>query len=109
MNNKKLLSYFGWVAILEGLSFLILIAASLMKRGFFGDAETGAILVKNVGMAHGVLFVLYVILLFQCKSNYGWGMKKVIVYFILSFIPFGTFWVDMQLKKEKATLKPAVN
>ena len=108
MNSKKLLSYFSWVAILEGLSFLILIAASLMKRGFFGDAETGTMLVKNVGMAHGVLFVLYVILLFQCKSAYGWSMKRVIIYFILSFVPFGTFGVDKQLRNEKAALKPAV-
>lgn len=107
MKDKKALVRFGWVAILEGISFLVLIAASFMKRGFFGDPETGAMMVKNVGMAHGVLFVLYVLLLFQCKSNYGWSIKKVIGYFVLSVIPFGTFWVDSQVRKE--TRRLAVN
>jgi integral membrane protein len=107
MKNSKLLSAFAWVAILEGISFLVLMVGSLMKRDMLGDVETGSWIVQNIGMAHGILFVLYVLLLLQCKSAFNWSIKKVMVYFLLSFVPFGTFWVDRRIAVEKRALNGA--
>ncbi|RQO30658.1 hypothetical protein DBR32_07965 [Taibaiella sp. KBW10] len=100
MKDKKALVRFGWVAILEGISFILLLLAMLMKYDIIGDVEMGKALVKNIGMAHGVLFVLYTLLLIQCWTQYSWKIGKSALYFILSFLPLGTFWVDKQVKKE---------
>lgn len=104
MKNTKLLSAFAWIAILEGISFLVLMLGSFMKREMFGSVAAGNWIVQNIGMAHGVLFVLYVLLLLQCKSAYNWSIKKVVIYFILSFVPFGTFWVDRKVAAEKRAI-----
>jgi integral membrane protein len=53
-----------------------------------------------VGWAHGVLFVLYCILLLQVFIVVKWSFFKILVAFIVSFIPFGTFWLDAKINTE---------
>ncbi len=105
MKNTKLLSAFGWVAVLEGISYILLFANMLIVKRI--DPELGQSLVYPIGMAHGVLFVLYIILAFQCKMNYNWSIKKLFIYLVLSVVPFGTFWVDKKVKEEKRSLLSA--
>ena len=50
--------------------------------------------VKIVGMAHGVLFVLYVINLLIVHLKLRWSYGKTIGAFIAALIPFGTFYAD---------------
>jgi hypothetical protein len=49
------------IGFVEGLSFLILLGIAMPLKYFFGLPET----VRVVGMAHGLLFVLYVLLVIQ--------------------------------------------
>ena len=97
---------FGWVAVAEGISFLLLLLIAMPVKYFF-HPEAGTLLVKYIGWAHGVLFVLYAGLLFLCMMKYSWSFGKSFLYFILSFIPFGTFWVDKKLKQERASIQAA--
>lgn len=78
------------VAVLEGISFLILLGVAMPLKYLAGIPEV----VRVVGMAHGVLFVLYVVLLIQVAVENNWSFKKSILAFIASFIPFGTFYAD---------------
>ncbi len=57
---------------------------------------------KIIGMAHGVLFVLYVLAVIQCKIEYQWSAKKTGLALLASIIPFGTFWADAKLFKKEA-------
>ncbi len=50
-----------------------------------------------VGLAHGVLFVLYVILLLQVAFLHRWNLLKLFFGFIASLVPFGTFYADKKL------------
>ena len=84
------------VAILEGISFLILLGIAMPLKYIAGIPEV----VRVVGMAHGVLFVLYVILLIQVAIEKSWSFKKSILAFIASFIPFGTFYADAKWFRE---------
>lgn len=102
MKNTKLLSAFGWAAILEGISYILLFANMVIVKRM--DPEMGKTLVYPIGMAHGLLFVAYTLLLAQCKIAYRWSIGKAALYFALSFVPFGTFWVDKKLKEEKKSL-----
>lgn len=59
-------------------------------------------MVQRVGMAHGVLFIAYVILVVLAKVYLNWSNKLTIIAFIASFIPFGTFYVDAKYFKNNA-------
>ena len=50
-----------------------------------------------VGMAHGVLFILYVLLLLQVAFVYKWSFLKTSLAFLASLIPFGTFYADKKI------------
>lgn len=53
--------------------------------------------VRYVGMAHGVLFVLYVILVIVVWDDLKWPIRKVSLALVASVIPLGTFWADKRL------------
>lgn len=47
-----------------------------------------------IGMAHGVLFIVYIALLLQVSILYKWPFGKTFLAFVASLIPFGTFYAD---------------
>ncbi|MGZ4056985.1 MAG: DUF3817 domain-containing protein [Bacteroidia bacterium] len=42
----------------------------------------------------------YSVALYQAKTAYSWSTKKAAIGFLLSFLPFGTFFLEKTLKKE---------
>lgn len=58
--------------------------------------------VKYTGWAHGLLFVLYAVLLIQVWQNYNWKFGKAALVFIASLLPFAPFYVDRKLKEEQS-------
>lgn len=96
MQDNKALKRFRLVAILEGVSFLILLLIAMPLKYLAGIPE----MVKYVGWAHGVLFILYVILLLQCSIELSWKFGRIVWAFVASLLPFGTFVLDKQLKRE---------
>lgn len=101
MKDTKALKTFGLIALLEGISYLLIFITMMLKRH---DADTFGIYNKVVGWSHGVLFVLYSIYLLICWIKYRWSFGKSVLYFFLSFIPFGTFWVDKKVHEEMKAL-----
>lgn len=47
-----------------------------------------------MGMAHGVLTVLYVFTLIDFSINYRISALRVVQFFIASLLPFGTFYAE---------------
>lgn len=100
MNNSfwdSTLGRFRLVAIVEGISYLILLGIAMPLKYFAELPEA----VKYTGWAHGVLFVLYMGLLLKVWIQYRWRFGKVVLAFIASLLPFGTFVLDSKLKKEQ--------
>jgi integral membrane protein len=89
-------SRFRLVAFLEGCSYLLLAVTMPLKYNL-GMKLPNYI----VGMAHGVLFILYVVLLVQVSALYKWSFKKMALSFIAALLPFGTFWAAKKLYPEK--------
>ena len=87
---KSTLSVLRLLAFLEGVSFLVLLGIAMPLKYYYDKPEA----VKIVGMAHGVLFVLYVINLLIVHLKLRWSYGKTIGAFIASLIPFGTFYAD---------------
>jgi integral membrane protein len=94
--DKKALNVLLKVGFAEGVSFLVLLCIAMPLK-YIGHMPTP---VRVVGMLHGVLFVWFSIALLQAKMAYGWSIKKAAIGFLLSFLPFGTFFLDRTLKKE---------
>lgn len=90
---KTVLGRLRFVAFLEGSSLLVLIGIAMPLKYLAGYPQP----VRMVGMAHGVLFILYVVLLIQVTVEYNWGWKKFILAFVASIIPFGTFYADRKI------------
>ncbi|CAA6805666.1 MAG: Unknown protein [uncultured Campylobacterales bacterium] len=91
----NILSQFRIVSLIEGISYLILLGFAMPMKYIF-DNE---IFVKFFGMAHGVLFVLFIVLLGICFFYYKFSILKSIKIFIYSLIPFGFILIDRLVKK----------
>ena len=84
------------VGFLEGISFLVLLGIAMPLKYLFGQPEA----VRIVGMAHGVLFVAYVLLVLQVSIERSWSWKKALLALAVSVVPFGTFWAEKKLFQE---------
>jgi integral membrane protein len=93
------LGRFRLVAFVEGISYLLLGITMILKYQY-GMPKPNYV----VGMLHGGLFILYVILLIQVGVSYKWGLVKMFWGFVASLIPFGTFYADVKLFREKQDL-----
>ena len=80
------------VAFIEGCSYLLLGFTMILKYKFAMPQPNYV-----VGLAHGILFVLYILLLIQVSFLYRWNIFKMFMAFIASLVPFGTFYADKVL------------
>lgn len=87
---KSALGRLRIIAFLEGVSYLVLLGIAMPLKYMAGIPQA----VRVVGMAHGVLFVLFVLLLIQVATEKSWSLKKSALSFISSLVPFGTFYAD---------------
>ena len=66
---------FKYTAISEGISFLILLANMLVIKPT--NLELYKSLLFPIGMAHGVLFIGYVIFSILIKNEQSWNLKDL--------------------------------
>ncbi|KIX22859.1 membrane protein [Flavobacterium sp. 316] len=85
-----MIKFFKTIALLEGVSLLALLFFAMPMKYIFNNP----VFVKHVGMAHGILFLLYIALAVVLKIEQKWEMKKFLIICVASIIPFGTFYVE---------------
>ncbi|WP_346882181.1 DUF3817 domain-containing protein [uncultured Algibacter sp.] len=81
---------FRVVALLEGVSYILLLFIAVPIKYIFNNPEY----VRLLGMPHGILFVLYIVLALVIKSQFKWTTKELAIVILASVIPFGTFYID---------------
>ncbi|MDO9001745.1 MAG: DUF3817 domain-containing protein [Bacteroidota bacterium] len=91
------LGIFRLIALLEGVSYLVLLCIAMPLKYKFGYEFA----VKYTGWIHGILFISYIILLLIIWKRCNWSFKKVAFAFIASLLPFGTFVLDKHLRENK--------
>jgi integral membrane protein len=79
----------------EGLSFILLLICSVLKRTTSFDA------VPVMGMVHGMLFIAYVVFLALAWQKQQWPAKRALLLFVLSVVPTGGFFAERMLAKEE--------
>lgn len=80
---------------LEGISFLLLLGLAMPLRHYLQINEP----VRYIGMAHGVLFIGYLVVLLSTASKIKlplWAMPGGV---ISALLPFGPFIFDHFLKR----------
>lgn len=91
-----MISLYRKIAVTEGISYLILLLIAMPLKYFFGFPHA----VKYFGWIHGVLFLVFFVLLIAAAIKYRWSIVRVIIYLIASVLPVIPFLLDRQLKKE---------
>ena len=52
------------------------------------------IYVKLLGMPHGILFVLYIVLALLIRKKENWNFIEFAIILFASLVPLGTFYID---------------
>jgi len=92
-----MIKLFRGISLLEGLSLLALLFVAMPLKYVWGNPEY----VRIVGMAHGLLFVAYILFAIMTKFELNWKPKTLLIVFVASVIPFGTFYVDKKYLSKK--------
>lgn len=96
---SKLLPTFRIVALLEGVSYILLLFIATPIKYLGDDPQY----VKMLGMPHGILFMAYVVMAVIISKDMKWSTKTLWIVLIASILPFGTFYIDKKyLKKSHA-------
>ena len=92
---SKLLNIFRVVALLEGISYILLLFIATPIKYMSGNPEY----VKLLGMPHGILFMAYVVIAIVLAGELKWNTKTLALILVASTIPFGTFYIDIKYLK----------
>jgi integral membrane protein len=84
----------GWW---EGVSFLVLLGIAMPLK-YLADWPHA---VRVVGMAHGVLFVMYILAAIQAALDRNWTWRRTALVMVASVLPAGPFVVDAKILREE--------
>ena len=82
---------FRVVSALEGLSYLLILSVSfqLISREF----------VFVLGIGHGILFLIYMVLSLQVSHKAGWSVVTWLLVFFAAIVPFAFIGVEVFSRK----------
>lgn len=83
------------VAILEGVSLIALMGICMPLKYIYNMPEP----TEFVGMAHGVLFILFEVMVLYLMSSLPLSKWKILILMISAIIPFGTWYTDIKFLK----------
>ncbi|GIO14311.1 membrane protein [Cohnella xylanilytica] len=89
-------SVFRVVSYLEGLSFLVLLLIAMPLKYAADMPEAVAI----VGMAHGVLFALFLAGVAVMAVLFRWRLARIAGAVAAAFLPFGPFVLERRIRKD---------
>ncbi len=86
---------FKITGFLEGISAILLFFVAMPMKYIFDDKS----LIRPIGMAHGILFTIFILLAVMLKIEQKWGWKKFAIICVCAIVPLGTFYVDRKYLK----------
>lgn len=82
---------FRYVAVLEAISFLVLL--------FFSVVSRNESMISVLGPIHGALFLAYVVFAWLLREPAAWSNSQTAWIIVGAVVPFGGFVVDWWLAK----------
>lgn len=99
MTPREMLRLFTF---LEGLSYLLLLLVAMPLKYGLGLA----IAVRIAGGIHGVLFVAFVMGLYQNHVEYRWTKRLTVSLLAGSLVPGSLFWLDRKIREASGQIDP---
>jgi integral membrane protein len=90
--NPFMLRIFKNIAILEGISYLVLFANMLLIKP--SNIDLYKSLLYPIGMTHGILFMGYVLFTGLLIKSQEWNSKTSLIILGASLLPFATFYIE---------------
>lgn len=82
------------VVFLEGVSYLVLVLVAMPLKYLAGMPMA----VRVTGSLHGLLFVSFLLALYQAKSEQKWTARDALLLLGVSLIPGSLFWLDRRIR-----------
>ncbi len=101
MAQKNPIPFLRTVALIEAVSFLLLLGVAMPLKYFAGMPAA----VKAVGWAHGVLFVVFALALLQTLIVARWPIARGALVFVGALLPFGPIVLDPRMKRYDAEFR----
>ena len=92
-----MLKFFRLLSLVEGLSLITLLFIAMPAKYQFGHD-----FVWPVGMAHGVLWLAFVLASLVVSHVQRWSVLAWLLALVCSVVPFGFILLDRRLKREFA-------
>ncbi len=92
--KNRIIENFAKINHLEGYSYIILLFIAMPLKYIFEYP----LAVRIVGSIHGILFIMFCYLLLRSMLSVKWELKKSMLYFAASLIPFGTFFTQKSIE-----------
>jgi integral membrane protein len=86
----KTVKTFKVISTLEAISFLLLLGIAMPLKYVWDLPQ----MVQTVGMAHGVLFLLYIAGAVYMSQKLNWTIKQLAIAIFCSILPFGPFYIE---------------
>lgn len=83
------------ISFLEGLSFLLLLGVAMPLKYWFDKP----FLVPYAGMFHGVMFVVFIVLLLVVCQIKGWSLSVFVIGLVVAILPFAPFWFERYIRR----------
>ena len=97
-NIRNPISLLRTVALIEAVSFLILLGVAMPLKYAAGMPMA----VKVVGWVHGLLFIIFVVALVRTVRAARWPIGRAGMVFVGALLPFGPMLLDPRMKRYEA-------
>ena len=88
------------ISLVEALSFILLLGVAMPLKYLYGMPQA----VSSVGMIHGLLFLIFVVVLIEAWLEAKWSILAPTLIFVASVIPFAPLIAERWLRKEQLRL-----
>ncbi|KOG60571.1 DUF3817 domain-containing protein [Streptomyces sp. MC1] len=99
--KKSVLTRYRVMAYVTGVLLVLLTLGCIAKYGL--DLDGADSFVKVVGIAHGWLYVVYLIFAFDLGSKAKWPVGKQLWVLLAGTIPTAAFFVERKVSQELET------
>lgn len=89
------------IGMMEGASFLLLLGIAMPLKYLAGEPQ----MVRIVGSAHGLLWVLFVAAVVEVSVRMRWPLRRIAAALVASVVPFGPFVFDAHLRRTSAAVQ----
>ena len=90
------------LALTVGTLLVVLVFVGVPLK-YWGDSDSVA---SVVGVTHGFLFMVYLVVTYDVGRRRGWSMQRLFVTALAGIVPVLTFVVEHRARVEERALQP---